>query len=84
MKFMLSCQEATRLSSDRLDASLTPAQRWPLALHLFICRHCRRFDRDLRRLHQCVRNADGGHVFLSLPPQRKAAILQRLEQEAQA
>ena len=81
MKFMLSCLEATRLASDRLDEPLSPAQRWPMALHLLICRHCRHFDRDLRRLHQCVRNADGSHVFLTLPPQRKAAILQQLEQE---
>ena len=81
MKWMLNCHEATRLASDRLDGPLAPAQRWPLALHLMLCPPCRRFDRDLRRLHACVRNAGGQRVFLALPPQRKAAILERLEQE---
>ena len=81
MKFMLSCREATRLSSDRLDTPLSPLQRWPLALHLALCRHCRRFDHDLRRLHSCVRNAEGGQVFLTLPSRHKAAILERLERE---
>jgi len=49
---MLNCHEASQLASDQLDERLPVAKRLSLALHLLLCRHCRRFARQIKRLRQ--------------------------------
>lgn len=49
---MLNCQQASKLASDRLDTTLPAGQRLALAMHLALCRYCRRFASQLVRLRQ--------------------------------
>ena len=61
-----SCAEATRLLSESQDAPLPFAARIGLRLHLAICRHCRRYKRQL----QVMRSVLGGYAenLPELPP----------------
>ena len=45
---MLSCQEASRLLSDRIDRPLGARERFALRLHLAMCRGCSRVAEQLR------------------------------------
>ena len=55
MLLTLHCDEASRFTSDGLDRTLTPVERWALRLHLVSCRTCRRFRRQLAFLQQAAR-----------------------------
>jgi anti-sigma factor RsiW len=59
---MLSCREVTDKASDYLDAALPPGQRMALRLHLSVCRHCRRYLRQLRATVAALRHLDGADV----------------------
>ena len=52
---MISCREATRLLSQSMEHPLPLSTRVALKFHLFICRFCRRFGRDLRLLRRAFR-----------------------------
>jgi hypothetical protein len=53
---MLSCREVTSLTaSDRL-ASAGFRQRLAVRLHLLMCRHCRRYARQLRAMAIVMRD----------------------------
>jgi len=56
---MLSCREVTRLcaSEDARDASVWT--RLGIRLHLAMCRHCRRYVRELARIGAAVREIYG-------------------------
>ena len=52
--WMISCPEATRLSSERLDRKL---EGWEMAryrFHLMICGLCRRYGKQMETLHTMV------------------------------
>jgi hypothetical protein len=60
---MLSCKEAAALVSESLDRKLPLGQRIALRMHLFFCRFCRRFSRQvlfLRGAGDQVRDEKGG------------------------
>jgi hypothetical protein len=42
-----SCREATRLQSEAMDSPLRLRQRIGLRIHLFLCRWCRRYGRQI-------------------------------------
>lgn len=45
---MLSCKELVAHSSDFLDGQLSLRERLSVRAHLALCRHCRRFIRQMR------------------------------------
>jgi hypothetical protein len=47
MILSLSCEEASRLTSDALDRELSRSERWALRLHRLVCSGCRRFKQQL-------------------------------------
>lgn len=53
--FMLTCKQASRLTSQSLDRPLSWSERMQLKFHLFICNACRRFNRQLRLLSDAVK-----------------------------
>ncbi len=56
---MLRCNEATRiLASDLLD-DLAWGRRLALRVHLLMCRHCRRYARQLRAIGAAARRLWG-------------------------
>ena len=81
---MPNCREVTRLVSEGLDRELPFLSRLSLRLHLVMCGGCRRFARQLRFLHEAVRQ----HVAAGQPAdaavlsaEAKERIRQRLEEE---
>ena len=51
---MLSCREATRLVSEKLDRDLSFWRRLGLHLHVFMCRGCWRYTRQVTTLDRVV------------------------------
>lgn len=51
---MLSCQEASRLQSDRLDRPLRPRERFALRLHVAVCRCCSRAEEHLQFIRRAM------------------------------
>lgn len=51
---MLSCREVVSSADALVDEELSWRQRLPLRLHLLLCRHCRRYVRNFRRLLRAV------------------------------
>lgn len=47
----ISCREAIRLASSRLDRPLTWRERAQLAYHNIVCYFCRRYARQVAALH---------------------------------
>ncbi len=45
---MLKCRDLAELSSDYLNGELSRRRRLSVRLHLLLCRHCRRFMRQLK------------------------------------
>ena len=52
---MLTCQQATRLVSERQDRPLRGRERVGLWVHLMMCRFCRAFERQLAYLQAIAR-----------------------------
>jgi predicted anti-sigma-YlaC factor YlaD len=44
---MLNCREVTELASDYLDATLSWRARVQMGLHLWMCRYCREYVRQM-------------------------------------
>lgn len=49
-----TCREATRLQSTAMDGELTGAQKFGLKVHVFLCRWCRRYGRQLRFMRRAI------------------------------
>jgi predicted anti-sigma-YlaC factor YlaD len=58
----LSCQDVSRLLSDRHDASLPAADRARLRLHLVICQTCRNVSEQMDFLRRAMRRLDPDHA----------------------
>ncbi|MCE2915668.1 MAG: zf-HC2 domain-containing protein [Rubrivivax sp.] len=63
-KISLSCQEVSRLLSDRQDETLPAADRARLRLHLVMCGACRNVQEQMdfmrRAMQQLGKESDGG------------------------
>jgi len=51
----IDCRKAHELLSRQLDASLDPAEKSRLALHLAICDFCVRVERQFLALREAIR-----------------------------
>ncbi|MEP6834290.1 MAG: hypothetical protein ABJB74_12920 [Gemmatimonas sp.] len=54
---MLSCKEITRLCASEDIRQATFARRVEVRLHLLMCRHCRRYVRELSAIGVAARRA---------------------------
>lgn len=79
---MLRCKEVTRLcaSDDIHSASWTTRLR--VRMHLMLCRHCRRYVRELTRIGSAVREVY--HDASDAPDRDQALIRQVLRQSDQS
>jgi hypothetical protein len=79
---MLSCKEATRLLSEALDRRLLLSERIALGFHLFICKMCRRYARQVRMLTDVLRSSiarDSGNPDARLDAAARARIRESLK-----
>src|SRR5947207_106360 len=79
-----SCKEASRLQSQALDRKLPMLQRIGLQMHLFLCKWCRRYGKQIRFLQDAARDhpdyiSEPGHQKLSDDARQR--IKQRLRTE---
>jgi hypothetical protein len=59
MKLLLSCREASRLISEKLDRDLSVPERATLRVHLAICVACTRLTRQFEFLRRAVTQFPG-------------------------
>jgi hypothetical protein len=79
-----SCQEMTRLSSERLDHPMSLGLRFRMAIHYLMCSWCRRYARHLQFLHRVAPGAEDSAPRgsrPSLPDDVREKIRQRLRDE---
>jgi len=53
---MPACDQASRLSSEGLDRDLYAGEKLSLKLHSMMCRLCRRYDQQIRFLHDALQS----------------------------
>lgn len=53
--FRITCKQAHRLLSERLDRPLESGERWRLWLHLKVCEFCSRFERQMALMRAAMR-----------------------------
>ena len=59
MDLMLSCKEASRLTSEALDRKLGITERLALRFHLMLCSACTRVDKQLKFLRRAIAEIPG-------------------------
>lgn len=78
---MASCKQIIELASSHLETPLPRWQRWQLKLHLLICRHCRRYMKQLRFLQRVSITMQDSIKSATLSPQARNRIAQILKQQ---
>jgi len=67
---MLNCRDVTESTSDYLDATLPWGVRLQMRLHLWMCRYCREYVRQMalvvQTLRQLPRRAPEDNVYQGL------------------
>lgn len=79
---MLTCENASRLISEGQERQLSLKERMNLRLHLFMCTSCRRFERQLARVREIMRNEssqDSLENSVPLPDEAQERIRQALK-----
>lgn len=80
---MLTCKQATHLVSQRLDRNLSRRERFALRFHVWLCKNCRRFERQMHFMRQILHRGVREGQFprnKSLPAQSKERIRQALQE----
>ena len=70
---MLTCRDVTEHATDYMEGALAPRTWLAMRVHLFICRMCRAYLRQLRRTATLLR----GRRLPPPPPEVEARIVQR-------
>ena len=77
-----NCKEATHLQSEALDRKLSFAERIGLRIHLFLCKWCRRYAKQVKFLHlaahQCGEH-EGPGMSGCLSPEARKRIRKKLQ-----
>lgn len=79
---MIKCKEASQLASRALDCKLSFRERFALKLHLLICKYCKRFDKQLRKLSIAISSMNKNienDTNIKLPSEARARIVKSLE-----
>lgn len=58
-QWMLRCKEVSQKVSQSMDTRLPLHQRMAIRMHLWMCRYCALFARQLRMLREMGRRVDG-------------------------
>ncbi len=75
---MLSCKQVSELVSHSLDQPLPLGRRIAVRIHLFMCKVCSTYQRQLRFLQRATRDlpehVDDSHAAHTLPEEAKQRI----------
>lgn len=75
---MLTCREVVARSSALLEGELGFRERLAVRLHLAMCKHCRRFLRQLTLLVESLRRRSGVHAA-PVPAEFVERVMRALE-----
>ena len=81
---MLNCKQTSQLVSQSLDRRLTLQERFAVKVHLWICKYCRHFSRQLMVMRlglQRMTQSLEDNTTLHMPSESKARIAKVLESE---
>lgn len=81
---MLNCKQTSQLVSQSLDRRLTWQERFAVKVHLWICKYCRRFSRQLLAVRLGLRRMTKSieeNTDLQMPSESKVRIAKALESE---
>jgi len=70
---MMACREVTELASQHLDGELPLGKRVAFRLHVMMCRHCRRYLRQLRATIVLLGTIGSAGAAVSPPPGQPTA-----------
>lgn len=76
-----SCKQASRLQSEGMDRPLTFLERFGLRIHLFLCKWCRRYGKQLKFLRDAAHHCEDHSPAQKLSPEARERIKQRLQSE---
>jgi len=78
-----SCKTAARLQSEALDHKLTFRQRWGLRIHLFLCKWCSRYGKQITFIHHTAQLRPD-EMAESNPPKLSAEARERIRKQLRA
>ena len=71
---ILNCREATRLVSQAMDNHLTVQKRLELRVHMFMCKFCSRFEKQLKSIRKSARREVQAGDVAAMTPALKARL----------
>jgi len=74
-----SCTEAARLISESQDSPIPLTARVGLRLHLAICRHCRKYKRQIQFMRHAFGQYQDHMEPMHLPNEARQQIVRELE-----
>jgi predicted anti-sigma-YlaC factor YlaD len=81
---MLNCKQTSYLASKKLDETLSWKERMNFSLHIAMCRLCRHYATDIKKLQTLIQKTDKSNIALlpastKLSKQSRAHIKQVLD-----
>ena len=70
---MLTCRELTELITNYMEGRLSFRQRLRIQMHLGMCRHCRRYLRQMKSTVRLLGSLPDG----ALPPEMESELMRR-------
>jgi predicted anti-sigma-YlaC factor YlaD len=70
---MLTCRELTELITDYIEGRLSFREQLRVQMHLGMCRHCRRYLRQMKSTVRLLGSLPGG----ALPPDLESELMRR-------
>ena len=77
---MLKCQQITELASKQLDGDISNWQRMEMKLHLWMCKTCHRYVKQLYFIQKLTANMDKHKGNISLSDKARQRIQYKLNQ----
>ena len=81
MPGMISCKKATELTEKKLILGLTTSDRLRLFVHLMICRSCRIYSAQSKRMDMFLNSWNRKRIYPTMNSELKNRIKQRLNEE---
>lgn len=75
---MMSCRNAARLLSERLERPLGRRRVWALRLHVLICTACRRYGVQIHWLHERLRGEARAESAAPLDRAARERVVERV------
>ena len=75
---MLSCQKIIELVSKRINIKLLKRQQMELTVHLWMCKNCRHYVKQLNFLQKIAKNMDKNSLNTTLSKEARQRIEKKL------